>query len=456
MNKAVISVACIAAAVSTAGVCAAQEYKPRLPQGWSMVDQYIQDNWDSTVVESKELPEPHTGVWGLLFYWDTYFTNAGLLLHQGKGGIAKNNVDCLLFEVEKYGFVPNANAKWGMNRSQPPYLSMMVREVYEHTEPKDKEWLKKAYDTLKKEYYFWIDDSNNTIERHTTTIGGLNRYFHHAGNNDVATFYKDVLVPRFGYPANANRQQRIKDATPYLAEAESGMDFTPRFEGRCPDFAALDLNCNLYMYEMNFAWIVTELGLGGEPSWNLRAEKRKSLINKHCWDEKRGLFMDYDCVNGRTSKVAAVTAFSPLWAGLASKEQAKRTVENLRLFECDWGVTVCEKTQQKFRYQWDWPAGWAPLHYIVIAGLDRYGYKQEARRVASKYLDLVTKNYFEPTPASLTKDGKTVERKSGKIYEKYNVVDGIIYDAEYPCSEFMGWSAGVFAYAYHYVYVNQQ
>jgi alpha,alpha-trehalase len=459
MTRMVIAVACLAVLMSAVGAFAAgdgEEYKPKFAQGWSVVDRYIQGNWDSTLVESEELPEPFTGVWGLLFYWDTYFTNAGLLLHEGRSAQAKKNVDCLLFEVEKYGFVPNASARWGTNRSQPPYLSMMVREVYEHTEPKDKEWLKKAYDTLKKEYYFWIDDSNKAIERNTTAIAGLSRYFHHAGNDEITTFYRNVLVPRLGYPADANRERKIKDAMPYVAEAESGMDFTPRFEGRCPDFVALDLNCNLYMYEKNFAWIVSQLGLGGEPNWEGRAEKRKALINKYCWDEKRGLFMDYDYVNGRMSKVAAVMAFSPLWAGLASKEQAKRTAENLRLFECEWGITVCEKTQQQLRYQWDWPAGWAPLHYIVIAGLDRYGYKKQAQRIASRYLDLVTKNYFEPSPASYKRVVRTIERKTGRTYEKYNVVDGTIYDAEYPSRELMGWSAGVFAYAYHYVYANQQ
>jgi alpha,alpha-trehalase len=164
--------------------------------------------------------------------------------------------------------------------------------------------------------------------------------------------------------------------------------------------------------------------------------------------------MDYDCRHQRHSQVASAAAFYPLWVGLASEAQAARTVENLPLFEYAFGPAVCERTEQAQTYQWDYPAGWPPIYYLVAAGLDRYGYTGDAKRIAAKYLDLATKNYFDPQPAAYLrkKKGETIEatREPGHIYEKYEVLTGEVYDAEYASRAFHGWSYGVFIWSWHY------
>jgi len=102
------------------------------------------------------------------------------------------------------------------------------------------------------------------------------------------------------------------------------MDFTPRFENRCPDFIAVDLNANLYKYEVILDFFVKELDLKNEPDWKEKAKRRKQLLNKYCWNETRGMFMDYDFINKRFSSVASITCLSPLAMGIASKTQAKK------------------------------------------------------------------------------------------------------------------------------------
>ena len=147
------------------------------------------------------------------------------------------------------------------------------------------------------------------------------------------------------------------------------MDFTPRFENRCTDFIAVDLNSNLYYYETLLAWMVKELALNNEPDWELMAAKRKDLINQYCWNEERGLFMDYDFKNKRFTKVASIACMYPLFVGMASAEQAEKTVRNLTLFEYQYGVTVCEKFEKPVLYQWDYPAGWPPGLPVNCSGL---------------------------------------------------------------------------------------
>jgi alpha,alpha-trehalase len=55
--------------------------------------------------------------------------------------------------------------------------------------------------------------------------------------------------------------------------------------------------------------------------------------------------------------------------------------------------------------QWDAPFGWAPLQMPVVDGLRRYGFTQDADRLAWKFIGLVTKEF----------------REHGVIVEKYDV-----------------------------------
>ena len=129
------------------------------------IEEYIAENWSDCIKENQNdegtligLPYPYTvpavGKFDEIYYWDTYFTNVGLLI-SGFSMQAKHNVDNMLHLVDKYGFMPNGNRTYYLNRSQPPFLSQMVRDVYEFY--KDNCWLKLAYRVLEKEYDFWMN-----------------------------------------------------------------------------------------------------------------------------------------------------------------------------------------------------------------------------------------------------------------------------------------------------------
>lgn len=393
---------------------------------------YIHSHWPNTVrYEPNDvgtligLPYPYTvpcqhePTMQNNFYWDTYFTNVGLL-RQGFSDLAKNNVDNLLHEVEKFGFVPNGNRTFFLTRSQAPFLSLMIKDIYQAF--RDVDWLRSAVANWKKEYDFWM-------QKRPTPIG-LNRYFHHATKEQLLEFYRDELKHRPKVEAETEEQELVISAH-LLAEAESGWDFTPRFEQRCGDFAPVDLNSLLYLNEVNAAYFCEILDDPERGLWLERAQRRLKMINEFCWNEKEGLFYDYDFSHHRQSAVASLATFVPLWARLASEKQARSITENLSRFEFDYGVSACEPTQQRLTYQWDYPNGWPPLFYMVINGLNNYGFCQEAHRIAEKYLRVVVKNF----------------NQTGELWEKYNVVDGSIQvKNEYAMPAMMGWSAGVFVF----------
>ena len=362
-----------------------------------------------------------------MFYWDTYFTNVGLLL-DGNTGQAKNNIDNILAMIERFGYMPNATCEGMLNRSQPPYASMMVREVYEAT--RDKAWLARACKALEKEYGFWMT--------RRMTPSGLNRYSNNADKASLMAFY-NYIVGRLGLnPAHyTDDEERCAVASHFLAEAESGWDFNPRFERRCADFCPVDLNANLYIYETLFARYALLLGDSkAAGTWKARAEKRRGLINRYCLGED-GVYYDYDFVNGRRSTVVSGAVFSLLYAGIPDAEQARILVKKaLGRLEFVYGIAVCEDEPYDYDYQWSYPNTWPPVVYLAIRGLDAYGYRQDARRIAGKYAAMVVKTFGE----------------THNLWEKYNVREGNInVSNEYDMPTMLGWSAGTFIYASDYL-----
>jgi len=117
------------------------------------------------------------------------------------------------------------------------------------------------------------------------------------------------------------------------------------------------------------------------------------------------MYFDYDYVAGKQSTYKFVTTFYPLWAGAASDLQAASVRKNLSAFEQPGGLATSNFASG---VQWDSPFGWAPTTVLAVAGLDRYGFHQDAVRVAREFSKTVLDNF----------------EHDGTMREKYNVVDG--------------------------------
>ena len=396
------------------------------------VRDHIAASWDKSVRTSPDdpthvrVPYPYTvpsieGAFQEMYYWDTYFTDRGLLL-DGRLELARQNCDNMLYLVDTYGFMPNGTRTYYLTRSQSPYLMMMVLDVFRRS--RDCDWLRRACPSLKREYETW------TTGNHLVAGTGLSRYFDRETDRQKLLAAFAGVAGRIGLPTDVSDDEKVLQARHAMAECTSGWDFTPRFENRCLDFIPVDLNANLYLYEQGFATIAEILGDGTADDWRKKAAARRERLERFCWNETRGLYLDYDFVNRRHSTVASLATFQPLWAGLADAARAARVRENLPLFERDFGLATCEPVETGSRsYQWGYPNGWAPLHLIAVEGLKKCGYDRDAARIAGKYLDVIT-SLFDQT---------------GKLWEKFNVCDGSLNTAsEYGTPEMLGWTAGVF------------
>src|ERR1017187_3174296 len=80
------------------------------------------------------LPSPYVvpgGRFNEMYGWDSFFILLGLEADH-REALAKGMVDNFLFEIEHYGAVLNANRTYYLTRSQPPFLTSMIRAVYEN------------------------------------------------------------------------------------------------------------------------------------------------------------------------------------------------------------------------------------------------------------------------------------------------------------------------------------
>jgi alpha,alpha-trehalase len=101
----------------------------------------------------------------------------------------------------------------------------------------------------------------------------------------------------------------------------------------------------------------------------------------------------------------------------------------LHLLESDFGLSTCHQGPREQHFQWDYPNGWAPLHWITIKGLINYGQTASAKRITEKFL-LAIANLYE---------------KNNDLWEKYNIVDetlNVVNEYEMPST--LGWTAGTF------------
>jgi len=343
-----------------------------------------------------------------MYGWDSYFIQVGLL-RDGETELAKNMIDNFLYQVEHYGKVLNANRTYYLSRSQPPFLTQMILGVYKQT--RDTKWLRATVPAIEKYYRFW------TSEPHLTEETGLSRYYDFGEGpaaevvsderdaqgrthyDRVKEYYRTHEVKDYDLSQYYNREKDELTALFYKGDRsmrESGFDPSNRFGQFNTDIIHYDpvcLNSLLYLMEREAAEIMTMLGQPSQAKiWTQRAEDRKGRINRLMWDERDGLYYDYNFVKKQTRRYPFVTTLYPLWAGIASPQQAARVVASLPLFEKEGGLQTSTNASGN---QWDAPFGWAPMQMIAVKGLRRYGYTKEADRVAANFLSMIVKDFIE-------------------------------------------------------------
>ena len=409
------------------------------------VDEHINLLWDVLTRAPAEadagslipLPKPYIvpgGRFREVYYWDSYFTMLGLQV-AGKVDMIENMVDNFAYLIDTIGFIPNGNRTYYKTRSQPPFFAAMVQLL---ADEKGKAVLPKYLPQLVKEYAFWMNNATQVsastpTQQHVVRLKDgaiLNRYWDRDTTPRPESYREDVET------AEASGRPVTEVYRDLRAGAASGWDYSSRWFGdgvnistiQTTSIIPVDLNALLFQLELTISRAY-EID-GDEEKANIydqRAGLRRNALIRYCWNEDLGFFLDYNFKQDRQMNVISVAGLYPLFFNMVDQAQAQviASVVEDQLLEAGGVVSTLNNTGQ----QWDAPNGWAPLQWIAIKGLRNYGSNELAETISQRWIDLNTRVY----------------RNTGKMVEKYNVMDMSLSagGGEYPLQDGFGWSNGV-------------
>ncbi|HEX8711175.1 MAG TPA: trehalase family glycosidase [Terracidiphilus sp.] len=419
------------------------------------------------------------GQFNEMYGWDSYFILLGLEADH-RETLAKGIVDNFLFEIEHYGGILNANRTYYLTRSQPPFLTSMIRAVYEDPasfpntpqgRAEKREWLDHAYTLAEKDYSYWLRPE------HAAGRTRLARYYDYGSGpvpemSNANSYYQDVIHWVVDHPSPASagflvkapehpspsEAARLKITSCDIAASElcarawyggyrlsrsfyvgdramreSGFDPSFRFgpfSGATEDYAPVGLNCLLYRYERDMEHFALLLGNPADAQrWNRRSIARDTSIHSYLWRPSEGVFADYNFVLHRPSTYAYLTSLYPLWTGVATRDEARQVVAKLNLFERPGGLSM---SNYQSGLQWDDPYGWAPTNWIAIEGLESTGFRDDGLRIARHFAATIEAGFAA----------------SGTMVEKYNVAAGnaqVEVSAGYKVNQVgFGWTNAVY------------
>lgn len=385
----------------------------------------------------QPLPQPYFvpgGRFREIYYWDTYFTMLGLEL-DGQHDAARGMLQNFGFELDRYGRIPNGNRSYYLSRSQPPFFSLMVDLIAARD---GDETYRQYLPELKAEYAFWMEGAEQlapgAAHRRIVRLPDgslLNRYWDDRAAPRDESYYEDVETA-----AMSNRPPREVWRN-LRAAAESGWDFSSRWlaDGqtlattRTASLLPVDLNALLTHLELTIARAHHIQGdAEAAATYKQAALRRTHAVHNLMWNSQAGAFVDYLWRESRQSNSLSAATLYPLFVGIAAPRQVAAvaaTVERALLLPGGLATTLVTSGQQ-----WDAPNGWAPLQWIAVIGLRRYGETRLAETIAERWVRKNIAGY----------------EQTGKLVEKYNVTttggdEG--GGGEYATQIGFGWTNGV-------------
>ncbi|SMP78633.1 alpha,alpha-trehalase [Novosphingobium panipatense] len=383
------------------------------------------------------LPAPYVvpgGRFREIYYWDSYFTMLGLVA-DGRDDLVEGMLEDFSSLIERFGHIPNGTRTYYLSRSQPPFFALML----DLSRATDGTIRARRLAALRKEHNYWMagEVCATTAEACKRVVrmpdgSVLNRYWDDRDTPRDESFAEDQATA-----AKASTRPTGEVFRNLRAGAESGWDFSSRWLSdphdlstiHATDVVPVDLNALIWAMEKRIEKGCRQAG--DQPctrEFGQRATARKAAVQRFLWHAKQNRFADWIAPSSRPSKVVSSASLFPLFVGMATPAQAGAMAKATRsTLVADGGLrTTTVRTGQ----QWDAPNGWAPLQWVAVEGLRRYGHNALAQDIAARWIGTVNCTYLE----------------TGKMLEKYDVEERLPGGGgEYPLQDGFGWTNGVTA-----------
>lgn len=293
---------------------------------------------------------PHRSMW----LWDSAFHAVGMAAVDLS--LAADFMESILNEVDENGFLCHRCDPDGYKSqiTQPPILGWALSKLVERGFP--------------------VDALRQNVERNHSFLRWCVQNRDSNGN---------------GLPEWAIRGDHL------CRSGESGMDNSPRFdcavEMDAPDFSAFlanDFACTSALAE--------QLGMVKIAADCMEARYTiAEQVNKLLWNEQTGFYHDR-LMSGALTDIKAVSGFMPLFAGIADPSQAEKLVAHLTnqdTFGTPFPVPSVSLDHGTFsKDMWRGPT-WINMNYLIVEGLRRYDFVNQAETLRQKTLGEVLRWY---------------------------------------------------------------
>ncbi|CAB3253901.1 unnamed protein product [Arctia plantaginis] len=376
-----------------------------------------------------------------IYYWDTYWIVEGLLV-SGMVNTVKGVIENLIDLLNRIGHIPNGSRWYYQERSQPPLLSAMMAIYYKYTN--DTEFIKDNIESLEKEISYFLDNKLISVTKDNTDYNLL-RYNAPSKGPRPESYREDYEAAE-----KLDESERTDFFIELKSAAESGWDFSSRWfisedgsnEGSLTDIkirniVPVDLNAIFTGVLQNTANFHGLLGNTRKAArYAELAEQWRTAIQAVLWNEKEGIWFDYDIKSKLHRKYFYPSNFAPLWQGAVRHELVILNGPRVVRYLQDSGAlkfpgsipTSLDNTGE----QWDFPNVWPPTVSIVVNALEAINTKksqQLAVQVAQKFVRSCQKGFSQYK----------------QMFEKYNAERPGEYGGggEYTVQIGFGWSNGV-------------
>lgn len=415
-----------------------KEWAEQIHGKWPVLTRRVKEYISEKVNRCTLIPLPYPfivpgGRFRELYYWDSFFTIKGLLvskMYETTRGMILNMKSL----IDRFGFIPNGNRLYYLNRSQPPLLTWCVHAYFQSTG--DKEFVRELLPTLIKELHFFDLHRSITVDGSTVPL----YHFKVIARGPRPESYREDVQTASHVP----EEDRCRLYGDLAAAAESGRDFSSRWttpshsfhlhETRTQDFLPVDLN-SIICHNLR---LISHMYSSIEEHENAEEYERRWRMMKHeihrlFWSESSGMWFDYDLRSGKRSHRFYDSHLLPLYAECTHEGfDVSRVIDYLNrhgLMSEPGGIPSSTVSSGE---QWDYPNSWAPIMWIIIQGLRKSGATQLSRDLAAKWLTRILNEW---------------RRSGGKMFEKYDVTSLCGREkaggGEYEVQEGFGWTNGV-------------
>ncbi len=351
----------------------------------------LQNNWRAPAGELK-----HSGIFPSYHYrwfhgfwaWDSWKYSVALAYYRPE--LAKDQIRAMFDYMDEEGFIADCIYRdttienHNYRNTKPPLSSWAVWSIFQ--QDLDTTFLVEMYPKLIKQHNWWY----------------LNR------DHD-----KDSIC-----------EYGSTDGTLVAAKWESGMDNAVRFDNSkllrnsetafSLDQESVDLNSYLYAEKILLAKIAQKLNYYTDSkAYKNQAKLLKSKISAQFFDKDKGWFFDTS-IDGKTKiSVMGCEGWIPLWANVASKQEAEAIVSNImdtNQFNTRVPLQTLSASHADFKPNggyWRGPT-WLDQAYFGVVGMKNYGYYDEAQTITYKLLH----------------NAEGVLEKGSPIRENYNPITG--------------------------------